>query len=121
MGAAHGGRDARAQGRGVATRLYGALFELLALQGYRVLYGVIALPNEASVRLHEKVGFERIGVFPAAGYKHGAWHDVLWVRSAVGPLDDDPTPPLPLPALEPGAVEAILQRGGLPGDCVSIT
>jgi L-amino acid N-acyltransferase YncA len=101
--------DPRAHGRGVATRLYTALFALLAAQGYRVLYGVIALPNEASVRLHEKGGFERIGVFEGAGYKHGAWHDVLWMRRALLPLDGDPAPPLPLPALDPAAVEAVLR------------
>jgi L-amino acid N-acyltransferase YncA len=101
--------EPRAQGRGIASRLCRALFALLSLQGYRVLYGVIALPNPASVRLHEKAGFEGIGVFPAAGYKHGAWHDVLWMRRALRPLDDDPAPPLALPLLDPCAVAAILR------------
>ena len=101
--------DPRAQRRGIASRLYEALFALLALQGYRVLYGVIALPNEGSVRLHEKAGFERIGVFVGAGYKHRAWHDVLWMRRTLLPLDDDPAPPLPLPLLDPGAVAGILR------------
>jgi L-amino acid N-acyltransferase YncA len=98
-----------AHGRGIATRLYGALFEMLGLQGYRVLYGVIALPNEASVRLHEKVGFERIGVFPAAGFKHGAWHDVLWMRREIGALDEAPGAPVPLAELDPAAVASILR------------
>ena len=36
----------------------------------------MTLPNDASVRLHEAVGFTRVGVFHAVGYKFDAWHDV---------------------------------------------
>lgn len=39
-------------------------------------YAGIALPNPASVALHESLGFEQVGVYESVGYKHGAWHDV---------------------------------------------
>jgi L-amino acid N-acyltransferase YncA len=102
--------DPRAHRRGAASALYDALIALLRLQGYRTLYGVIALPNEASVSFHERKGFEKIGVFRAAGFKHGAWHDVLWMRRGLEQSDAEPEPPIPLPALDPSAVEAVLIR-----------
>ena len=98
-----------ARRRGVAGMLYDALLGLLRLQGYRTLYGVIALPNEASVSFHETKRFERIGVFPAAGFKHGAWHDVLWMRRALEQVAAEPDPPIPLTELDPARVEGLLR------------
>jgi L-amino acid N-acyltransferase YncA len=46
--------------------------------GYVSLFAGIALPNAASVALHESLGFRRVGVFPGVGFKRGAWHDVGW-------------------------------------------
>lgn len=63
---------------GVGRALYGALFALLRLQGFYAAHAGITLPNEASVRLHESLGFRPIGVYPRVGFKHGAWHDVGW-------------------------------------------
>ena len=41
--------------------------------------GVIALPNEPSVSLHNKFGYKEIGILPDAGYKSGSWYDVgIW-------------------------------------------
>ena len=47
-----------------------------AAKGFHSAVGVIALPNEPSVRLHERHGFVRVGRLIEAGYKLGAWHDV---------------------------------------------
>lgn len=59
--------------------------------GYVSLFAVIALPNKASVALHEAMGFAALGVFRNVGYKHGAWHDVGWWHRS---LRDLPVPPL---------------------------
>ncbi len=67
-----------AQGRGLGKRLYEALFVFLRAQGYRQAYAGITLPNDASVALHERVGFESVGVFRDVGFKFGSWHDVGW-------------------------------------------
>jgi phosphinothricin acetyltransferase len=67
-----------AQRRGVARMLYDALLPRIRTLGYVNAYAGIALPNEASVALHERFGFRRVAVFPAAGFKLGAWHDVGW-------------------------------------------
>jgi phosphinothricin acetyltransferase len=65
-------------GKGLGTRLYQRLFEALAGQDLRRLAAGITLPNEASVRLHERVGFERVGVFHENGRKLGRYWDVAW-------------------------------------------
>jgi phosphinothricin acetyltransferase len=70
--------DERHRGRGLGRRLYATLLELLAAQGFANAYAGIALPNPASVALHERIGFRRIGVFPRVGYKFGEWWDVGW-------------------------------------------
>ncbi|GAC1517677.1 MAG: GNAT family N-acetyltransferase [Acidimicrobiales bacterium] len=90
-----------ARGRGVGSALYAELFGLLAAQGYRQAMAGIALPNPASVAFHERAGFAPAGVFRAAGWKFGAWHDVGWWQRAV---NDDPGPPrrpVPLSQLHP--------------------
>jgi phosphinothricin acetyltransferase len=56
------------QGRGIATALYTALFQILKAQGFCNLYAVITLPNEASVALHRHFGFQELAVHQADGY-----------------------------------------------------
>jgi phosphinothricin acetyltransferase len=96
-----------AQGEGVGRRLYEALLGLLDRQRYASAYGVVTLPNPASVSFHESLGFERVGLFDDVGYKHGTWHDVGWWRRR---LSDPaaPDPPVPFSALSDGAVASVL-------------
>ena len=85
--------------RGAGRALYTALLDVLRLQGFCTAVGIIALPNPQSVGLHEALGFERVGVIPAVGFKHGRWHDVGWWRLALRPLAAAPAPPRPLAAV----------------------
>ncbi len=64
------------EGRGTGTALYSALLRQLREQGLHVAIGGAALPNPASVALHEKLGFAYIGTFGQVGFKHGRWIDV---------------------------------------------
>ena len=59
--------------------MYARLFALLAEQGIRMVYAIITLPNEGSVGLHDTFGFKTIGVHRNAGFKFGAWHEVVWM------------------------------------------
>jgi L-amino acid N-acyltransferase YncA len=73
--------DASAQGRGIGRRLLTAHLELLKLQGFITVIAGIALPNERSVALHEKLGFTLAGVERGVGFKLGEWVDVArWQR-----------------------------------------
>ncbi|MFF1281027.1 GNAT family N-acetyltransferase [Streptomyces sp. NPDC058299] len=64
--------------RGIGTLLYRALFQALAAQDVHRAYAGIAQPNEASVRLHERFGFRRVGTFQEVGRKFGRYWDVAW-------------------------------------------
>ncbi len=64
--------------QGLGKVLYGALIEILKNQGYLNAYGIITLPNQASVALHESLGFKNTGIYEKVGFKCGAWRDVGW-------------------------------------------
>jgi phosphinothricin acetyltransferase len=64
--------------RGVGRALYGALFELLERQGIYELCAGVTLPNDASVGLHESLGFVPVGVYRNVAFKFGRWYSVGW-------------------------------------------
>ncbi|WP_243323998.1 arsinothricin resistance N-acetyltransferase ArsN1 family B [Geothrix sp. SG200] len=64
------------QGRGRGVVLYQALLDELKQQGFHSALGCLSLPNAPSVRLHEKLGFRKVGHMTEAGWKFGAWVDV---------------------------------------------
>jgi L-amino acid N-acyltransferase YncA len=82
--------------RGVGRALYEALFPLLRLQGFYVAHAGVTLPNAASVGLHESFGFRPVGVYPAVGWKFGAWRDVGWWHLPLQKRPETPAPPLSL-------------------------
>ena len=72
--------------RGIGTLLYRALLPVLEAQGFAQAIAAITLPNEASVRLHERLGFRQVGTYEKVGFKFGEWRSVgLWQR-ALAPL-----------------------------------
>jgi L-amino acid N-acyltransferase YncA len=86
--------DPECHRRGIGRFLYTTLFDLLARQGFHVACAGITLPNQASVGLHESLGFVPIGVYRRIGYKFGAWWDVgWWQRDLVGVGVDPPAEP----------------------------
>jgi len=76
--------DPAACGRGTGGLLYGALFEQLAGEpSVHRAYAGIALPNDASVRLHETLGFARVGSYHEVGYKFDRYWNVDWFEKDV--------------------------------------
>jgi phosphinothricin acetyltransferase len=69
---------------GIGRQLYDVLLPVLKQLGYRSAYAGISLPNEGSVGLHERLGFQHIGTFSQVGFKLGAWHDVGYWRFDFG-------------------------------------
>eukprot|EP01094_Clydonella_sp_ATCC50884_P025333 TRINITY_DN6617_c0_g1_i1.p1 TRINITY_DN6617_c0_g1~~TRINITY_DN6617_c0_g1_i1.p1 ORF type:complete len:204 (+),score=42.47 TRINITY_DN6617_c0_g1_i1:116-727(+) len=102
---------ADAQRRGVGRALYAALVALLQAQRVVNLYAGIALPNAASVGLHEALGFVPIARYPKVGYKAGAWHDTGWWHRSINAHDAEPSPPLALSDLDPLRITEALQAG----------
>ena len=66
-------------GNGIGTALYELLLEQLGNDDrLHRAYGGIALPNSASVALHEKLGFKLAGTYREVGYKLDRYWDVAW-------------------------------------------
>lgn len=95
------------KGKGIGANLYRALFQILKIQGLVNLYAGITLPNEASVRLHEKCGFEAFARYENIGYKLGKWHSVGWWRLQLNNHEPKPLPPTPFSELNPSLYKNI--------------
>lgn len=66
---------------GIGQPLYNKLLETLSQKGFHLLVSCITLPNAGSVRLHEKLGFEKVGEFKEAGMKFDQWYTVgFWQK-----------------------------------------
>ena len=87
------------QGKGLGRRLYAALEQLLALQGYHLLYSIITGVNTGSITFHEKTGYTFLADFPACGYKHGKSLNVIWMEKRLQSVEIPSNPPTPWSAL----------------------
>jgi len=67
-----------AQKRQIGTKLYLELLQQLKVKGYKTVIGGISLPNEPSVKFHEKFGYEKVGHFSKVGKKFDKWVDVAF-------------------------------------------
>ena len=63
-------------GNGTGTELYASLLDAIRTTSTHAVIGGISLPNDASVALHEKLGFRKVGHFDEVGYKFDQWVDV---------------------------------------------
>ena len=73
-----------AVGRGIGTKLYEELFKQLQREDLHRAYAGIALPNQASIALHERVGFKRVAHFTEQGRKFDRYWDVGWYEKPLG-------------------------------------
>jgi phosphinothricin acetyltransferase len=74
-----------AVGRGLGTLLLKALVKACEVQGFRQMIAVVGdSTNRASICLHERHGFRRVGTLEAIGYKHGRWLDVVLLQRDIG-------------------------------------
>jgi L-amino acid N-acyltransferase YncA len=70
--------DPAQQRQGLGRALYAELLPLMAARGFHAAFAGVALPNPASVGLHEAMGFTPVGVYREVGWKLGGWRDVGW-------------------------------------------
>lgn len=81
----------KARGQGIATALMAELLDQTARLGYRQMISIIGdSDNSASIELHRKLGFQRIGVLRSVGHKLGRWVDSVLMQRALGPGDAAP-------------------------------
>jgi phosphinothricin acetyltransferase len=103
---------ADARRRGIARRLYGVLLDSMRLQGLNQAVGVITLPGEVSVAMHEAMGFIPAGVWRSSGYKLGQWWDVGVWQKELQPPENPPRPIQPFASLyDDPALRALLRVG----------
>lgn len=107
-------RSAR-RGLGIGRGLGTSLIACLRLQRFRTLVSVVALPNPASIRLHQALGYRSVGVFHHVGWKLGRWHDTAWYELDLVRKDQPAAEPSPV--LAPGEIDptewAVAARSGL--------
>ncbi|MGL4445320.1 MAG: GNAT family N-acetyltransferase, partial [Alsobacter sp.] len=71
-------------GRGIGRLLMQALIDASAAGGYRQMIGYIDAENAASLALHERFGFARVGWLPGVAYRYGKWSDSVMVQRSLG-------------------------------------
>lgn len=93
---------------GIGKLLYEALIDILKLQNIYNAYGVITLPNEASIKLHKKLGFKEIGIFHNTGFKFNKWWDVVWVEKTIQELQTPPSKIKPFSSIDSDKLNKVL-------------
>lgn len=83
------------QGHGIGRQLLEAHLDLLERQGFVTAIAGIALPNDASIALHEKLGFTPSGIERGVGFKLGQWIDVARWQRDLAPRTNTPEEPRP--------------------------
>jgi L-amino acid N-acyltransferase YncA len=77
------------RGRGVGSRLVQSLFPLALAMGKHVMIGGIDAANAGSLRMHERLGFERVAHFREVGHKFGRWLDLIFVQRLLDPAGSE--------------------------------
>lgn len=68
-----------AHGKQIGTKLYAKLLSLLKEMNLHTVLGVLTIPNESSIKLHEKFGFEQVANLKEVGLKFGTWQNIgIW-------------------------------------------
>ena len=77
-------------GRGIGGLLMQSLIDACAAAGFRQMIGYIGADNAASLSIHEKFGFTRVGVLPGVAYRYGRWADTVMVQRSLGAGSTEP-------------------------------
>lgn len=82
------------QGHGVGRVLLGELIDACAASGFRQMIGYIDADNAASLALHGKFGFARVGTLPGVAYRYGKWCDTVMVQRSLAAGSTAPPAPV---------------------------
>ena len=84
------------QRTGGGRELYTQLLRRLTERGYRQAFAGITQPNEASNGFHRSFGFQDVGLYRHAEWKHGSWHDIVWMQLDLLDAAEQQRPPGPI-------------------------
>ena len=87
------------KGKGLGTKLYLALEDVLKRQHILNLNACISYPNPESIGFHERFGYKTVAHFTQCGYKFAKWHDMIWMEKMIGEHTVNPEPVIPFPNL----------------------
>ena len=93
--------------RNIGSALYQALLEISKQLGYRNIYALITDPNEKSKKLHESIGFTKVGFYPETGYKLGQWWGVNVMWKQIGTREKNPKPTNSVHSLSQASLDSI--------------
>ena len=79
-------------GRGVGRLLMQELIDVCAAAGVRQMIGYIDADNTASLAIHDKFGFQRVGLLPGVAYRYGRWADTVMVQRSLAAGSTEPPP-----------------------------
>ncbi|MGM9637293.1 MAG: GNAT family N-acetyltransferase [Eubacteriales bacterium] len=97
-------------GKGVGSRLYQALIELLCELGYRNVYGIVTGENAVSMAFHQKMGFRQVGIMQNAGFKFNRWLDVAWFEKRISELGIPDQIPMNISELSSERLRSICEK-----------
>lgn len=97
-------------GKGAGKVLYEMMFEILALQGIKTVYGLVTTPNPYSMKLHKQTGFELSGTYHNTGFKAGKWCDLLLYEKQIGIYDAKPVPITPFCKMDRNVLASIIKK-----------
>jgi L-amino acid N-acyltransferase YncA len=86
--------------KGIGTALYKALLHIVKKQGFYNAYSIICIPNDGSVALHHKFGFDKVGIYDNTAYKLGQWRNVLIMEKHLNQTFTEPAPIIPVYELD---------------------
>ncbi len=96
------------RGRGMGSKIYAMLIELLKMQGIRTVHGKVTYPNPASDRLHERMGFKLAATLDNVGFKNGAWRSINHWQKSIGDFESAPSPVIPIAELDESEIQKVL-------------
>lgn len=102
--------DKNYHAKGIGKVLYEMMFEILAKQGVKTLYGLVTTPNPKSVKLHEKTGFQLTGTYHNTGFKANQWCDLLLYEKQIGEYGSKTTPMIPFCKMDRNELADIIKK-----------
>lgn len=94
---------------GIGKILYNKVIEILKLQNVQNIYACITSANDKSIKFHEKMGFEFIGIFKDTGYKFDKWYDITWFGMRVKDKNEKPVKVKNIKDIDFKEISAILE------------